>query len=153
MKNISCVYSVETAHDGQKVCPKYVECFHQNKFEKQSIQLAFIIRKKSVSGKSDFHTANIGSYLKKDESDSHIKLENGNVCTLQEAVEQMWVIKRHFPCSSSKTLPVKNDIFQTLIVAMISQEFSKKYGFKYSIQQKGSGYAAPRLRPSDVTVT
>ena len=38
------VYSVETPEDGQWICPKHVEFFIKNKFEKQCISLAFIIR-------------------------------------------------------------------------------------------------------------
>ena len=39
-----CVYSVETLDDGQQICPKYIEFFIKNKFEKQCISLAFVIR-------------------------------------------------------------------------------------------------------------
>ena len=38
------IYSVETPDDGQQICPKHVEIFIKNKFEKQCISLAFIIR-------------------------------------------------------------------------------------------------------------
>jgi len=35
MKNTYfCVYSVETPDDGQWICPKHVQFFYQNKFEK-----------------------------------------------------------------------------------------------------------------------
>jgi hypothetical protein len=39
-----CVYIVETPDDGQWICPKHVELFIKNKFVKQCISLAFIIR-------------------------------------------------------------------------------------------------------------
>ena len=48
MKNTyCCIYSVETPDDGQQICPKHAEFFIKNKFEKQCITLAFIIRKKT----------------------------------------------------------------------------------------------------------
>jgi hypothetical protein len=37
------VYKVETPDDGQ-ICPKHVEFFIKNKFEKQCMSLGFIIR-------------------------------------------------------------------------------------------------------------
>ena len=39
-----CVYTVETSDDGQQTCPKHVQFFIKNKFEKQCISLASIIR-------------------------------------------------------------------------------------------------------------
>jgi len=45
MKNTyCCIYSVETPDDEQQICPKHVEFFNKNKFEKKCILLAFIIR-------------------------------------------------------------------------------------------------------------
>ena len=38
-----CIYSVGIPDDGQQICPKYVEFFIKNKFEKQCILLAFVI--------------------------------------------------------------------------------------------------------------
>ena len=66
-------------------------------------------------------------------SESRIIQENRIVCTLEEAVEEMWVINRHISGSSSKTMSVEKDNFETLIVAMISQGFPETYWFKYSV--------------------
>ena len=60
----------------------------------------------------------------KNMSESHIIQENGIVCRLQEADEDMWVINRQSSGYSSKTKSVVKDTFKTLIVAMISQGFS-----------------------------
>ena len=39
-----CVYSVETPDDGQKTCPKHVEFFSKNKFQKLVHLAGFTIR-------------------------------------------------------------------------------------------------------------
>ena len=39
-----CVYIVETPDDGQQICPKNLERYIKNKFEKECIRLAFLIR-------------------------------------------------------------------------------------------------------------
>ena len=45
MTNTSCCeHSIKTPDDGQKVCPKHVELFNQNKVEKLCILLACILR-------------------------------------------------------------------------------------------------------------
>jgi hypothetical protein len=66
-------------------------------------------------------------------SESHIIQENGIVCRLEELDEEMWVINRHSSGSSSKTNFLVKDLFETLIVAMISQGFPVAYGFEYSV--------------------
>ena len=42
-----CVHSAEIADDGQQICLKHAELFIKNKFEKQCILLALIIRTNS----------------------------------------------------------------------------------------------------------
>ena len=39
-----CVYSEKTADDGQRNCPKHVEFYSKNKFEKLVHPVGFIIR-------------------------------------------------------------------------------------------------------------
>jgi len=39
-----CVYSVKTPDDGQRNCPKHVEFYSKNKFEKLVHRIGFIIR-------------------------------------------------------------------------------------------------------------
>jgi len=39
-----CVYSKKTADDGQRNCPKHVEFYSKNKFEKLVHLVGFIIR-------------------------------------------------------------------------------------------------------------
>jgi hypothetical protein len=39
-----CVYSVETPDDGQRTCPRHVEFYSKNKFEKLVHLVGFIIR-------------------------------------------------------------------------------------------------------------
>ena len=39
-----CVYSKKTHHDGQRNCPKHVEFYFKNKFEKLVYLVGFIIR-------------------------------------------------------------------------------------------------------------
>jgi len=39
-----CVYSVKTPDDGQRNCPKHVEFYSKNKFEKLVHIVGFIIR-------------------------------------------------------------------------------------------------------------
>ena len=56
MTNTNCrVYSVETPDNGQQICPKHVEFFIKNKFEKQCISLAFIIRIYQDARSSECH--------------------------------------------------------------------------------------------------
>jgi len=39
-----CVYSEKTPHDGQWICPKHIEFYSKNKFEKLVGLVGFIIR-------------------------------------------------------------------------------------------------------------
>ena len=39
-----CVYSEKTSVDGQRNCPKHVECYSKNKFEKLAHIVSVIIR-------------------------------------------------------------------------------------------------------------
>jgi len=39
-----CVYSAKTPDDGQRYCPKHVESYSKNKFEKLVLLVGFIIR-------------------------------------------------------------------------------------------------------------
>jgi len=49
-----CVYSVETPDDGQRNCPKHVEFYSKNKFEKLVHLVGFIIRMLSFSIRHTF---------------------------------------------------------------------------------------------------
>jgi len=43
-----CVYSDKTPHDGQRSCPKHVEFYSKNKFEKLGHLVGFINKKEPI---------------------------------------------------------------------------------------------------------
>ena len=48
MTYTTAVYTVKTPDDGQRICPKHVEFYSKNKFEKLVHLVGFIISRKSV---------------------------------------------------------------------------------------------------------